>query len=624
MEGDDGDDGETRGVSDDLIATATANASDATRAAWLLAVDPLALGGAWLRGPAGEVRDAWLATLRAALPQDTPWRRVPLQVDDERLLGGLDLGASLAAGRPVREAGLIQQAAGGLLLLPMAERAPAGLAARLALALDAQADIALLALDEGCSADETLAPVLAERLALVVEPRTLEPPTALPFKLIEARLALTRIPFDEDAVQALCRAAQALGIGSLRPVLQAWRVACVAAACAGHETVEQADAELAARLVLAPRARTLPAPPESASAEAPPPPSAPSSELPSEPPSEPLPEQPAQAPAPDTPQPAASEPPANTAPSDPPPPEPSDAEPPTDRLAEQLIEASAAAIPAGLLAALAGTSVRRRASPAGRSGTLAASASGRSIGARRGLPRGNTRLDLLATLRAAIPWQRLRLLEREQAGLLPSAARLLLKRDDFHVRRTQSPQQTTTVFVVDASGSQAVQRLAEAKGAVELLLADCYVRRDQVALIAFRGEGAQTLLPPTRSLVRARRALSELPGGGGTPLAIGIDVAAELALRLQAREGGRAQIVFLTDARANIDRAGRPGREAAMQDALLAARHLAATGLRSLLIDTALRPQPAAQALAQAMAARYLALPMGQALALSKAIQAGL
>ena len=594
--------------------------SDATRAAWLLAVDPVGLGGAWLRGPAGEARDAWLATLRAALPPDTPWRRVPLQVDDERLLGGMDLAASLAAGRPVRESGLIEQTTGGVLLLPMAERASPGLAARLALALDADADIALLALDEGLPPDEALRPVLAERLALVIEPRSLAPALECPFDLTDVRLALLQIPFDADAASALCSAAQALGITSLRPALQAWRVACVAAACAGHDTVEQDDAELAARLVLSPRARALPAPPDPPAPESPPPEATPPDsavEPPADqpPPPEPPPEPPDEAPATEAAEPPASAPPPGT-----PQPDPQSAE----ALTEQLIEAAAAAIPAGLLAALAGATARRKASPAGRSGQGVASARGRAIGARRGLPRGHARLDLLATLRAAIPWQRLRQREREQVGLPLSAARLLLRRDDFHVRRTQSPQQTTTVFVVDASGSQALQRLAEAKGAVELLLADCYVRRDQVALIAFRGDTAEILLPPTRSLVRARRSLSELPGGGGTPLAHGIDAAVELALRLQAREGGRAQIVFLTDARANINRAGQPGRVAAMQDALLAARRLAATGLRSLLIDTALRPQPAARALAEAMAGRYLALPMGQAAAVSRAVQAGL
>ena len=98
----------------------------ATQAACLLAVDPAGLGGLCLRGGHSPARDAVLAGLRTALPVGTPWRRVPLQVDDDRLLGGLDLGASLATGRPVQQPGLIAEAAGGLLLLPMAERADAG------------------------------------------------------------------------------------------------------------------------------------------------------------------------------------------------------------------------------------------------------------------------------------------------------------------------------------------------------------------------------------------------------------------------------------------------------------------------------------------------------------------
>ncbi|MDP4301386.1 magnesium chelatase subunit D [Leptothrix discophora] len=585
-----------------------ARADDLDRIARLLATDPQGLGGVWLRGPAGEARDALVTRLRAAWPVDAPWRRVPLQIDDERLMGGLDLAASLSAGRPVQSTGLIDQSRGGVLLLPMAERAPAGLSARLAAALDADAAApALLALDEGQGPDESLAPALAERLALVLtcedgrpvdrseqpeQPDPAEPRHA--FDLDRARAALADIPFDAEAVEALCAAALALGLDSMRPAWQAWRVACVSAACAGHGRVEQDDAELAARLVLAPRARSLPAPPQD---EAP-------DELQDPPPPEP--------PA-DTPPDEATEPCAS-----PPPP------PDAAAMAEQLIAAALSALPPGLLAQLAAGGVRRGgASDGGRRGEAALSrCGGRPVGARRGLPRGGARLDLLSTLRAAVPWQRLRRQERDRAGLPPPVSRLLLRRDDLHVRRLRRPQPTTTVFVVDASGSHAMHRLAEAKGAVELLLADCYVRRDQVALIAFRGSSAETLLAPTRSLVRARRSLAALPGGGGTPLALGIAAATELAERLQARQSGRAQLVFLTDAKANIDRAGQPGREQAMQDALAAARQLALTGVRSLLIDTSPRPQPQARALAQAMAGHYLGLPLGQAHAVSAAVQA--
>ena len=113
-----------------------------------------------------------------------------------------------------------------------------------------------------------------------------------------------------------------------------------------------------------------------------------------------------------------------------------------------------------------------------------------------------------------------------------------------------------TISSSDASsgslgGSSALHRLAEAKGAVELLLADCYVRRDSVAVLAFRGRSAELLLPPTRSLVRAKRSLAELPGGGGTPLAAGIDAARELAFAVR-RRGDTAVVVVLSDGRANL------------------------------------------------------------------------
>jgi magnesium chelatase subunit D len=181
--------------------------------------------------------------------------------------------------------------------------------------------------------------------------------------------------------------------------------------------------------------------------------------------------------------------------------------------------------------------------------------------------------------------------------------------------------ETTTLFVVDASGSQAARRLAEVKGAIEILLNDCYVRRDQVGMIAFRGEEAETILPPTRALARARRSLAALPGGGGTPLAAGLDAARELAESV-AHHGRVPAIVLMTDGRANIstDRSARV--EQAEKDALRAAERIREAGFRSLLVDTSRRPRPRARAIADAMGARYVPLPRADAASISATVQA--
>jgi magnesium chelatase subunit D len=238
---------------------------------------------------------------------------------------------------------------------------------------------------------------------------------------------------------------------------------------------------------------------------------------------------------------------------------------------------------------------------------------------RRGEPGPGVRLSLVETLRAAAPWQRIR--RRETATGSKRQKRVEVRRDDFRVTRFKQRAETTTIFVVDASGSSALHRLAEAKGAVELLLASCYVRRDRVALVAFRGEGAELLLPPTRSLVRAKRSLASLPGGGGTPLAAGIDMAMLLADGVQ-RRGGTPTVVLLTDGRANVARDGSGGRARAGEDALVSARLLRVAEIKALLVDTSPHPQARARELAVAMGALYLPLPYADASLLSSAVQA--
>ena len=281
-----------------------------------------------------------------------------------------------------------------------------------------------------------------------------------------------------------------------------------------------------------------------------------------------------------------------------------------------VLAAIAATLPAGLLEAAAAREAARRHGDAGRSGSERSGARrGRSIGTLARPAYSGARPDILATLRAAAPWQ----VVRRGGGGAPRLP-LAIRPEDFRYPRRRERRGTTAIFAVDASGSAAVARLAEAKGAVELLLSQCYVRRDQVALVGFRGQGAEILLEPTRSLVRAKRMLASLPGGGATPLAAGI--AATTTLALTARRRGQDTVsVFLTDGRGNIGADGRSGREAAREDALKMAGLFRGHGLRGIVIDTAQRPQPELRQLADRLGAEYVALPRGGSERISQAIE---
>jgi magnesium chelatase subunit D len=599
---------------------------DAATIAALFAVDPVGLGGVAIRSPACENRDQWLALLRSLLPTQTPLRRVPLNINDTALLGGLDLGATLQAGKPIALQGLLSQADGGVLVLAMAERMSLSSAARFGSVLDtgmvalqrdgldtsARASLGLVALDEGASDDEQMPAGLADRLAFRMLMSAQDEDEAGPDwtaqEVLNARQRLSQVTIDDEAVQALCAAALALGIDSLRASVFAVRVARAAAALAGSNTVEEEHTGVAARLVLAPRATRLPpaAPPENEAQDTP---------AENQAPPEPLPEPPAEPDSTD----AENQ---NESNAD------GDQEETQDEdlglpenLAELVLEAAQAAIPSGLLASLKIGQLQRAKTPtSGNAGALQKNAlRGRPVGARKGEPRAGQRINVLETLRAAAPWQKLR--QRQQALSGGQKQRIVVRKEDFHVTRFRQSGQTTTVFVVDASGSSALNRLAEAKGAVELLLADCYVRRDSVAVLAFRGQTAELILPPTRSLARAKRSLAGLPGGGGTPLAHAIDASMLLADQLR-KKGETPILVLLTDGKGNISRDGRPGRAQAAKDALAAATEMRLRGFSSLLVDTSPQAQDAAKNLAKAMGAQYLALPYAGANSLNQAVRA--
>ena len=562
----------------------------AATVAALLAVDPAGLGGVSLRALAGPARDAWIATLRGLLPVGTPVTRLPLNTGDDRLLGGLDLVATLRTGRAMAERGILARADGGVVLLAMAERVGEGTAARLNAALDVgelalerdglagrfASRIGVVALDEGMAADERPLAALLDRLAFLLDLdglRALDPPLHTADDVAAARLMLPRVEASEAIVSALCSTAIALGVSSLRAASLALRVARCCAALDGREAVSEEDATLAGALVLGPRATRLPASAEErGDAE-----DDPAREAEAKNDGE-------QRRAPD--------------------------------LADVVLASARANVPAGVLSQLQLVGASGRAANAGKAGARREDARrGRPVGNRRGELRSGARLDVVATLRAAAPWQAVR-----RMSPATDARRLDIRPEDFRVTRFEQRSETTVIFVVDASGSSALNRLAEAKGAVELLLADCYVRRDQVALLAFRGVAASLLLPPTNSLVRAKRSLAGLAGGGGTPLATAVDAAAALADAVR-RRGPTPLVILLTDGRANVARDGTPGRARAADEASQAARAFRSHAITALLIDTSPKPQPQARALAQEMGGTYLPLPYADSATISRAVR---
>jgi magnesium chelatase subunit D len=184
-------------------------------------------------------------------------------------------------------------------------------------------------------------------------------------------------------------------------------------------------------------------------------------------------------------------------------------------------------------------------------------------------------LAVATTLRTAAPQQRNRVVKEGMA--------IQVGAPDIHVQERSGPAANLTIFVLDSSGSMAAHRRMEVvKSAVIGLLGDAYQKRDRVALVVFRGERAELLLPPTSSVDLAERALKELPTGGRTPLADGLRVAMETVER--ARDGSEVSVllVIITDGRGNVS--GRSGD--AQQATQEIAQQIRAAGIQAFVIDT--------------------------------------
>ena len=579
--------------------------------AQLLVLAPHHFGGVLVRSRSGPVRDRWLVALEQMAKQNglsVPLRKIPNAITDENLLGGLDIESTLKQGKPVLREGVLAKCDQGIVVLPMAERLEIGIAARIASALDhgviqLERDgqsktmvcrIGVIVLDESIEDDEHVNPKLMERCAFHIDldgfawqslPDEEVDKEFSDFDPSRVQTRLAEIELEDDQIDALVGIAIQLGIASIRAVQFTVRTARYLAALdpLWEGVIPSRDhIERAVSMVLIPRATQLPeqTPEEQANEETPPP------EL-DDTRSE-------ESNAPQTPD--------------------------EEVLEDQILDAARASIPADLLARLAQIAMaRQKNSSAGKAGVSQMSSKrGRPMGSMAGIPSARGTLSLIDTLRAAVPWQAMRRRETANKNQIGRPC-VLIQKDDFRIKRYRERTQTLTTFVVDASGSSAMNRLAEAKGAVELLLAECYVRRDQVALIAFRGSEAELLLSPTRSLVRAKRSLASLPGGGGTPLARAIDSAYQLA-KASLKKGMTPTLVFLTDGRANIARDGTPGRAQAQIDAEQSARMAAQVKVRSLWIDTSPQAREEGQHIAHLIGSYYLPLPHAGAQELSQAV----
>ena len=532
-----------------------------TMAFRLLAMDPARLGGIVLHARPSALRDAVLGLL----PRNALRLHPAMTID--ALEGGVDIASSLAEGKLIYHGGLLTPR-DCTLVLAMAERTPPMMAKALARKLDATAGAKLIAVDESAEDDEATPLCLRDRLAFHLALDGLGLADLEPMPPESSPTPLNAVDTPAEAYEEIVALAVRLGIVSLRAPYLALCAAQAHAALMQRDSVTSEDIIAAAELVLAPRATQLPVPSEAEDNTPPPPPQEDGQE------------------STETPQTALPD--------------------------DILLAAIQTALPPDLLQKT-GSNQAKNSKGSGAGRKRVGNRRGRPLPTRDSAPKGDQpRVDLIATLRAALPWQRLR--RKSSTATTPQ-----IRPNDLRFKRFQELSDRVLVFAVDASGSAAMARLAEAKGAVELLLAEAYARRDHVSLISFRGDGADLLLPPTRSLVQTKRRLAALPGGGGTPLAAGLQMGLETAQTAE-RRGLSPVLIVLTDGRSNVALDGSGHRGRAAEDATRIATQIAAAGIESIVIDCGRRPDRSLSQLALSLRGHYTSLPRADAQSLSRAV----
>jgi magnesium chelatase subunit D len=617
--------------------TAIVGQSQAKLALLLLAIDRR-LKGVLIASPYGSAKSSLARAAKSifidAKNHPVPFVDLPVGVSEARLLGGLDFERTLKIGSKQFATGLLAEANGGVVYADEAAWFDANITSHLATALDngvVQIEREGLSLATGAdfvfigsfSSDVgEIPPLLRERVGLIVEMediRALDERAEIAERVLgfekdperfcgnfesEKRILLAnieaaknRLPHISISTEDLKRIAGislSLGVEGNRADMIAARAARAHAAMAARDVVNEDDLIAAIQLVLLPRATSKPGFEEQA-------------DSPGNQPQE----------GSQINQPESS---GNSQ-------IPNEVESPAEsrlhqqgidraRMEDLLIKAIEARLPKDFLQAQVINPKSKIQNPKSASGKRVENAN-RDRGRTQGIAtkkRSTKKVAIAATIRAAAPFQKARRRnERGQNGL----QKIVITPDDLRYKKFRHKSGILFIFAVDASGSMALNRCAQAKGAMTRLLQEAYIHRDKVAMLTFRGNRAEVLLPPTRSVELAKRLVDAIPTGGTTPLAMALMKALEVAG--QAHSQGISQIVLLlfTDGRANISAKDMPVDSQAIKTDRINNElkelgvMLNRAGITAVVIDTKAKFLAGgdASSLADLLGAKYLYLP---------------